>query len=135
MLESILAIHSGNCARTELLNEERRTPREKFAIHRQTSLLMMLELFTENISVNRESSPEKVSSNEHLFSLFHHLKMSAVHSMAPLFVKTYLFCRETNENTSHQVNVHVCDPLMPFLYYNYTLQRQHIISNRLIRKQ
>lgn len=55
--------------------------------------------------------------------------------MTCLFVKTYLFCRESSENTSHQVNVHVCDLLMPFLYYNYTLQRQYIISNRLIRKQ
>lgn len=75
---------------------------------------MMLEFFTENISVSRESSPEKVSSKEHLFSLFYHLKMSAVLSMPSLFVKTYLFCRESTENTSHQVNVHVCDPLMPF---------------------
>lgn len=61
--------------------------------------------------------------------------MSAVLSMTSLFVKMYLFCREISENTSHQVNVHVCDLLMPFLYYNYTLQRQYVISNRLIRKQ
>lgn len=120
MLESILAVHSENRARAELLNEER-TPREKFAIHRQTSLLMMLEFFTESISVSRESSPEKASSNEHLFSLFHHLKMSAVLSMPSLFVKTYLFSRESSENTSHQVNVHVCDPLMPFYFITTTL--------------
>lgn len=71
-------------------------------------MLMMSAFFSAKGTVSRESS-EKASSNEHLFSLFHHLKMSAVLSMPSLFVKTYLLCRESSENTSHQVNVHACD--------------------------
>jgi len=80
---------------------KREIQRAKFPVQRQNSLLMMSAFFSENGTVNRESSPEKASSYEHLVSLFHHLKMSVVLSMPSLIIKIYLFCRESRENTSH----------------------------------